>query len=274
MYFKEKNLSLLPNCKIMNTRIKLLLCCLLSVLLAYPQSCDVSLKLMTYNIRHGAGMDEVLDLDRQAKVIQAAAPDVIGVQEVDSFAKRSNRIDEASYLSNVLGMHGTFGPAIPLTGGKYGVAILSKERPLRVCNIPLPGAEARTLLVCEFENYVFATTHLDLEEANRMASLPILIEEAARWQKPFFICGDWNDEPSSPLITQLKNDFTLLSDTIGCDSTYTFPADKPTSTIDYIANYGKSIGEVIEHRVIHEPIASDHRPIVVEIKMEQKTLKK
>ena len=54
-----------------------------------------------------------------------AAPDVVGLQEVDSCVKRSGYIPEAAVLGNKLGMYSTFGPAIPLTGGKYGVAILS-----------------------------------------------------------------------------------------------------------------------------------------------------
>ena len=168
----------------------------------------MTLRLMTYNIRHGAGMDDVIDLDRQANVIRDATPDVVGLQEVDSCVKRSGYIPEAAVLGNKLGMYSTFGPAIPLTGGKYGVAVLSKEQPLSVRNIPLPGTEKRTLLVCEFEEYVFATTHLDLTEENRLASLPIIIEEATRWDKPFFICGDWNDEPSSTLIKNLKKSFS------------------------------------------------------------------
>ena len=48
------------------------LCLLLFGLTTYSQDDTYSLRLMTYNIRHGAGMDDVIDLDRQASVISAA----------------------------------------------------------------------------------------------------------------------------------------------------------------------------------------------------------
>ena len=248
----------------MGNRIKLLLCCLLSGLTAYAQSNDVPLRIMTYNIPHGAGMDDVLDLSRQAKVIKDIDPDVVGLQEVDSVVEPSGNLDQATWLADSLGMYGTFGPAIPLSGGKYGVAILSKQRPLSFRNIPLPGREPRTLLVCEFEEYVFATTHLDLAEDRRLASLPLIIEEAARWEKPFFICGDWNDGPNSAVITKLQKDFVILNSISEDTSSYTFPADKPTSTIDYIARFGQSTSAV-KSLVIDERMASDHRPLIVEV---------
>ncbi len=216
---------------------------------------------MSYNIRHGAGMDNVLDLERQAQVISNASPDIVGLQEVDSIVPRSERMDETRRLARSCGMVGTFGKAIPLNGGGYGVAILSKETPLSVRNIPLPGSEKRTLLVCEFEHYVFACTHLDLVEEDRLTSANIILEEANRWEKPFIICGDWNDVPSSKLITQLKRSFVLLNDVTNTKG-YTYPADKPTRCIDYIAAKSRSVVR-LTNEVINEPQASDHRPVLV-----------
>ena len=256
----------------MKYKITLIICCLFSSFMAaYAQSEIITLRVMTYNIRHGAGMDDVVDLDRQAKIIQDARPDIVGLQEVDSIVPRSGKVDETAYLAEHLGMYGTYGPAIPLSGGKYGVAILSKERPLSVHNIPLPGKEHRTLLVCEFQDYVFATTHLDLEEENRLASLPIIIEEASRHEKPFFICGDWNDEPGSKLITTMKKNFVFMNNITDTSSSYTFPANKPTITIDYIASLGRVFRSVRSKKVINEPVASDHRPVFLEVRFDQPT---
>ena len=248
-----------------------MLLCLLFSLTACSQDDVASLRILTYNIRHGAGMDDVIDLDRQAAVIQNATPDVVGLQEVDSCVKRSGYIPQAAVLGSKVGMYATFGPAIPLTGGKYGVAILSKEQPLSVCNIPLPGAEKRTLLVCEFEAYVFACTHLDLEEENRLTSLSIILEEAARWDKPFFICGDWNDIPSSTLITKMKKNFVFLNNITENSTNYTFPARTPSKIIDYIASYGRVFKSIRKRQVINEPEASDHRPVLVEVRMDRYT---
>lgn len=235
--------------------------------IALAQDTDaLPLKLMTYNIRHGAGMDDVIDLDRQAAIIANAAPDVVGLQEVDSCVKRSGRVPEAAILGTKTGMHATFGGAIPLTGGKYGVAILSKEVPLSYHNTPLPGAEKRTLLVCEFEDYVFACTHLDLNEDSCLASLPIITEEAEKWDKPFFICGDWNVRPTHSFITQLRRKFRILTSITENSASNTFPANAPTRIIDYIACYPRNAYKTKHASVVlNEPLASDHRPVTVEV---------
>lgn len=257
----------------MRYRTPFILCLLAFCLTAFPQEDDdlLTLRILTYNIRHGAGMDDVIDLDRQAAVIRDATPDIVGLQEVDSCVKRSSYVPQAAVLGGKTGMYATFGPAIPLTGGKYGVAILSKEQPLSVRNIPLPGKEKRTLLVCEFQEYVFACTHLDLDDSCRLASVPIILEEAAQWEKPFFICGDWNDTPSSTLITKLKRSFSFLNNLTNTSANYTFPANTPKQTIDYIASYGRIAKSIRKRQVINEPMASDHRPVLVEVKLDRYT---
>ncbi len=98
-----------------------------------------------------------------------------------------------------------------------------------------------------------------------MTSLDIILEEAARWDKPFFICGDWNDIPSSTLITKMKKSFRFLSNISNISSNYTFPAGTPNKIIDYIARYGREGTSVTKRQVINEPDASDHRPVLIEI---------
>lgn len=247
--------------------LNLFLCLLLFCQAVYSQDDMISLRIMTYNIQHGAGTDDVVDLDRQAAVINNATPDIVGLQEVDSCVKRSDRVPEAAILGTKTGMHATFGGAIPLTGGKYGVAILSKEIPISYHNTPLPGTEKRTMLVCEFEDYVFACTHLDLDEECRLNSLPIILEEASNWDKPFFICGDWNDSPSSTLIKDMKKSFRFLNYITDNKANYTFPASNPKKIIDYIACSPRvnAINSRKSSQVINEPEASDHRPVLVEV---------
>lgn len=224
------------------------------------------IRILTYNIRHGAGMDNEMNLERQSAIIKACEADVVGLQEMDSITSRSGMIDEAAYLAQQNDMVGTFGRAIDYDGGKYGVAILSKVKPLSVKNIPLPGAEPRTLLVCEFEQYVFACTHLDLVKENRLASVDIIVNEAKRWDKPFFICGDWNDVPGSEFLERMKEWFNILNNTSDEDPVYptylSFPADVPNRCLDYVAKFGQDV-ERRSSEVLNEPEASDHRPVLV-----------
>ncbi len=215
------------------------------------------LQVMSYNVRHCAGMDLVVDYDRTAAVIAQQQPDIVALQELDSITGRSGLHDQLGELALRTGYHPVFGAAIDFDGGQYGVGILTHKTPLSTKRIPLPGEEPRMLLVVELEGFVIACTHLDLDEAQRMASLPLIVEEAQRWQKPFLLAGDWNDTPDSELLKVMTQYFTVLSGDEG-----TYPADEPTACIDYVAVFNGR-AETIDSQVIDESEASDHRPLVV-----------
>ncbi|MDH6315566.1 endonuclease/exonuclease/phosphatase family metal-dependent hydrolase [Parabacteroides sp. PF5-5] len=223
-------------------------------------------RVMSYNIRNGRGMDEVTDYRRVAEVIIRQAPDIVALQEVDSFTNRSAQTDVLQRLAEETLMHRVYAPAIPFDGGKYGVGMLSKEKPLRHYHVSLPGREEeRVLLVVEFAKLVVGCTHLSLTEADRLASVPILRREAAKASKPFILMGDLNDTPDSPFMKELSEGFILLSDT--CKATH--PSPQPKECIDYIAVYKPGAGALtpLSYQVINEPLASDHRPIQAEIRL-------
>src|SRR5678815_3613975 len=84
------------------------------------------LRVMTYNIHVGVGMDKKLDLQRIADVINKEKPDLVGLQEVDRGVKRTEGKDEIAELAAMTRMHFAFAPNLDYQGGKYGVAILSR----------------------------------------------------------------------------------------------------------------------------------------------------
>lgn len=57
------------------------------------------IKIITYNIRYGLGLDQRYDLDRIADTVRDA--DIIGLQEVERFWRRSGMIDQP----DILGRH-------------------------------------------------------------------------------------------------------------------------------------------------------------------------
>ena len=221
-----------------------------------------TVQVMTYNVRHCAGMDLVLDYDRTAAVIAQQQPDVVALQELDSMTGRSEHRYQLGELASHTQYYPVFGSAIDYDGGKYGVGILTRELPLSTKRIPLPGEEPRVLLVVELQDYVIACTHLDLEEAPRLASVPLIVEEAQHWQKPFILAGDWNDIPDSQLIQEMSKYFIILS-----SDEATYPADVPQECLDYIATFKGQYVETIKSHVIDEPMASDHRPLVVRMRL-------
>ena len=243
-----------------------LLCMLAMTASAHSQD---YLKLMSYNIRNAKGMDNVRNVQRIANVINNEAPDVVAVQELDSMTTRSNQTYVLAEIAERTQMHASYAPAISFQGGKYGIGILSKEKPLNIQTFPLPGREEkRMLMVAEFKDYFFACTHLSLTEEDRLASLDIIKQSVSTSQKPFFLAGDLNDKPESEFIKALQQDFQILTNV----KQATFPAPGPKETIDYIAAWKGNTDNFanLSAQVVEEPLASDHRPITVTLRMAKK----
>lgn len=169
---------------------------------------DRRLRILSFNIRNTMGMDGKHDISRTVRVIQRQRPDVVAIQELDSATHRSGGRYRLGDLAAEVLMYPTYAPAIDFDGGKYGIGILSREKPLRHYQVPLPGREEkRTLLIVEFRDYIMACAHLSLTPADQLASLPIIRAEAAKAKKPFFIAGDWNAEPDSETLAGIQEDF-------------------------------------------------------------------
>ena len=245
---------------------------IIATLLVFSAQAQNTLKLMTYNIKNANGMDDVCNFQRIANVINNASPDVVAIQEVDSMTKRSGQKYVLGEIAGRTQMHAYFAPAIDFDGGKYGIGLLTRQVPVRLQTIPLPGREeARALVLAEFEDYIYCCTHMSLTEEDRMESLKIVKSFTTSYKKPLFLAGDMNAEPESDFIKELQKDFQLLSN----PKQHTYPAPEPKETIDYIAALKSNANgfALISARVLNEPVASDHRPILVELRTAEKANK-
>src|SRR5215218_3208135 len=146
------------------------------VLFCGASSCTAAsktLRVMTYNIHVGVGMDKKLDLQRIADVINREQPDLVGLQEVDRGVKRTEGKDEIAELAAMTRMDFAFAPNLDYQGGKYGVAILSRF-PIKATVHRMfenkRDAERRGMLLVEIEldrkPLTFVTTHLDYQFEN------------------------------------------------------------------------------------------------------------
>jgi endonuclease/exonuclease/phosphatase family metal-dependent hydrolase len=233
---------------------------------------------MTYNIHVGKGTDGKLDLARIAKIIRDADVDVVAIQEVDRGAKRTDKLDEPAELARLTGMHAEFAKAIEHDGGDYGQVILSRQpiEKLDVHTLPNePGQEKRIALVAlipqpkPLPDLLFIGTHLHAKgggDAIRLAQareiVRVLQEDPRTPGRAALLLGDLNSTPKSDAIKFLAESWADAS----ADSGPTVPAEKPAYKIDYVMVPKGSPWKVVSAKVLDEPVASDHRPVVVELK--------
>jgi len=259
-----------------------------------PQAGPRPLRVMTYNIHHGSGNIECtdvpggpdceLDLDLIAEVIRSHDADIVGLEEVDRFWRRSGYQDQPAYLARALGMHYCYGANLvhPVDSHadvphEYGTAILS-QFPIQDCqNTLLPRVDETTEqrgLLQAFINVRgvplrFAVTHLqhtsDVErtvQAARVAELIVPVID------PTVLVGDLNADPPEPSldpIEALLNDSWLLA---GEGEGLTGFIDEPelTRRIDYIwVSDPVFVNRIYVAHDTNTVLASDHLPVVADI---------
>ena len=85
-------------------------------------SMALTLKVMTYNIRHARGIDDVVDLQRIIDVVLSEEPDILILNEVDQGNPRTAGAHQAGEIAEALGMNLFFGPTEETS--YYGNAVL------------------------------------------------------------------------------------------------------------------------------------------------------
>ncbi|MDH3584393.1 MAG: endonuclease/exonuclease/phosphatase family protein [Phycisphaerae bacterium] len=231
------------------------------------------LRVLTYNIHHGQGTDGRFDLPRLAAVIRALQPDLVALQEVDRKTRRAGGVDQAAELGRLTGMHARFGKAMDYSGGGYGEAILSRFKVLEARTIPLPadrGFEPRAALAVRVQPpglpaLWFAGTHLDhtADDRQRLMQVDALVKALVReLPEATILAGDLNADADSRPIGRLRAHFRDAADS---RPQPTWPADQPRTRIDWVLLRPLGAWRVVEARVIEETVASDHRPLLVEL---------
>jgi endonuclease/exonuclease/phosphatase family metal-dependent hydrolase len=221
-----------------------------------------TVKLLTYNVRNCRGMDDITDYKRIADIISRIAPDVVMLQELDSATQRSNGKVVLNELASFTKMYNTYGASIAYQGGKYGIGILTKEKPVKWEVVALPGREERrSLLILELNDYYVCCTHFSLNEEDRLASVDIINNSLKDFSKPVFLAGDFNAAYRSQVINTIQTKWLILNN----PELPTIPSNNPQRCIDYIFasnNQGYTF-KTKQTFVENEPLASDHLPVWV-----------
>ena len=234
-----------------------------------------TIRVMTYNIHVGIGMDKKLDLQRIADVINKEKPDLVGLQEVDRGVQRTQRVDEIAELSKLTRMDYAFAFNLAYQGGQYGVAILSRF-PIHATEHRLyknlREAERRGFIRAEItvhgRKLNFVTTHLDYQhDDGRLFEAQQMLAGLSNVTGPLIIVGDFNDVPAGDTYKLMR---TLFNDawveTRGSDEGFSYPADKPAKRIDYI--FTRESDAIRTKRAwVVQTLASDHIPVVADVEI-------
>lgn len=257
-----------------------LLVLLLTSLLAFAGSASAqtppaTIRVMSYNIHHGEGLDGKLDLERIAQVILDSRADIVGLQEVDRGCERTQKRDLPAELAKLTGMAVHFEKNIAHQGGEYGNAVLTKF-PIKLAkNTHLKSfdkGEQRGVLQLVLDvrgrEVLFMNTHLDArrdpaEREHSAGELKKIV--AAAGAMPVILVGDFNSGPTNPSIAKIREFLTDTWPTLSKDGGFTIPVKKPKNRIDYVWITPASV-EPVKMEVLHSE-ASDHLPIVAELRL-------
>jgi endonuclease/exonuclease/phosphatase family metal-dependent hydrolase len=234
----------------------------------------VTLRVLTYNLHHGEGIDKKLDLERIAAVIKAQQPDLVALQEVDVKTRRTGGVDQAARYGELTGLKAVFGKTMDYDGGGYGNAVLSRFPVVSSKTHPLPvtaGHEPRAVLEVRVlpaggPEVVFLATHLDhtrdgTERERQVARIQELFAESTA---PTILAGDLNAPPDSPPLRTLLGSW---ADATAGRGLRTIPVDRPQRQIDHVLFRPAGRFKTIEAKAIDEKVASDHLPVLAVLEL-------
>lgn len=234
-----------------------------------------SIKVISYNIHYGIGMDDKYDLSRIANIISNQNPDIVGLQEIRDSAM-------AAELGRLTGMNFVFGPSLGKMDG-YGDAILCRHPFEWVKNYSIPSASSSryqamaidinlSSIYGENSKIRFINTHFDWlktlgSEEARLAAIEVV--EKGFFDNSFFptiLTGDLNATPESEPLKKLE-DYGWVNENLDKDLK-TISSTKPEKQIDYVLFRPKKKWKVVDVEILNEQ-ASDHLPIVMILKLKK-----
>ena len=217
----------------------------------------------TYNIHHGAGLDDAVDLDRIADVVCSTGAEIMGLQELDEGLERSGRSDQARYLAEKLGRKIAFFPTLERHGGRYGMGILtSSPVESHFERLPRRGTEEpRGAIVALSGALWIVVTHLSRDRFSRASQTRALASLVAELDGPVLVMGDFNQGLGAlrPLL-----EAGLTSDGLFHRTLRRGGWRLRGRHIDHILVGG---GAVIRRSWTVESDASDHVPLVAEVEI-------
>ena len=241
----------------------------------------LKLTVVTWNVHKcTGGIDRRYDPNRTARVLAAAEPDIVLLQEVAQEGSRYRNERQVDVLGDLLGLphrshfvNVRFGPR----RGAYGNATLSQTQILASENIDLtlPGKKARSALHTEVRLagpgahtrtlHIF-NLHLGLGERERREQLRRLLAsrpmQAIQKRTPTIVAGDFND-----IYGTLGRQLLEPQGFHGPEQpTRTFPSWAPIRALDSLYVRGDlDLIDLAGSRQRGSRTASDHLPLIARL---------
>ncbi|PWG81491.1 exo-beta-N-acetylmuramidase NamZ domain-containing protein [Pararcticibacter amylolyticus] len=225
-----------------------------------------AIKVMTWNIHHGADKDEQDRLSHMASLINSSGAGIVGLQEVDSVCSRSDNMDQAAILASMTGMHHLFQKHFAFQGGAYGNALLSRYPIGKVSSFRLPilSDSSKTVAFFVADLHVSkktmvkaAVVHMDYRDSRSRINQANMINRIIEKTKCRYLIltGDMNASPGTAEVTTLTKYLKDVTNT----KDLTFPAGGTDRKIDYILS-GKGLWPLSSY--VLESTDSDHLPVI------------
>lgn len=222
----------------------------------------VDLRVVSYNVR---GLRD--DRSAVVRVLRGLDADVVCIQEAPRFLRWRSRCAALARESGLLyvGGGGTTGGTMMLTSQRVDVRSSIEYRFSRTPALHLRGAVAARLHRAG-ASLVVASVHLGLDADERSRHRSELVGLVDRFESEVtVVAGDINEPPDRPTWAALAAEFT---DAAAGDQTPTFSTADPRRRIDGVFVRGPA--RVAAYRVATDPdvlVASDHRPVVVDLRL-------
>ena len=224
------------------------------------------MRLLTYNVRSLRDDETAV-----ARVIRAASPDVVAIQEAPRFLRWRSTCAALARRSGLVIVGGGRPAAANLLMSRLAVDVESTRDVLFSKDFGLhQRGAALAVLRLGGVRFAVAGTHLDLVEAPRLrhvAELDGALTGFVPDGVPVIVAGDVNDQSGSPAWQRLTEHRV---DAVPAGDGFTYSATHPQRRIDGV--FTDPALTVVHAEVIGSPdvtIASDHRPVLVELDLSQ-----
>ena len=238
------------------------------------------LKLLTYNIHSGIGVDRRYDLGRIRAVLEQEQPDIAALQELDCRVCRTSYEDQPNELAAKLAINAFFCATRPIEQGAFGLAVLSRfpviyrheydlsyvaHREPRYCfRVDVEVQPSAVLHV--FNCHLGLATRERAFQRRQMLSDAILLSE--NLHDPVILMGDFNDRPISVIHRGLRRHFTDAFKAVGKRWGPTFKLGPIPIRLDHV--YVSHNIRVLDCWVRADElthVASDHRPVIATVEV-------